>query len=77
MRASPNPNPNPEQVRTYYKELVQRTRRERRRGYHAAAGAGSAPPPPGTLKQARQQATQGALEGELGTAVRWLCWGET
>lgn len=64
-------------VRTYYKELVQRTRRDRRRGYHAAAGSGSPPPPPGTLKQARLQAVQGSLEGELGTAVRWLGWGET
>ena len=73
--------PRPRQVRTYYKELVQRTRRERRRGYHAAAGSGSPPPPPGTLKQARLQARlqagQGSLEGELGTAVRWLGWGET
>jgi len=64
-------------VRTYYKELVQRTRRERRRGYHAAAGSGQPPPPPGTLKQARLQAVQGTLQGELGTAVRWLGWGET
>ena len=65
-------------VRTHYKELVQRTRRERRRGYHAsAAGSGQPPPPPGTLKQARLQAVQGALAGELGAAVRWLGWGET